>query len=53
MLIPLMLWSLGLISQPHFYMSAYLEENKDLYSKIWCAERNKKGESICPFSMDC
>ncbi|CAC9492064.1 hypothetical protein [uncultured Gammaproteobacteria bacterium] len=24
-LITLMLWSLGLISQPHFYMSAYLE----------------------------
>jgi Fic family protein len=34
MLITLMLWSLGLLSQPHFYMSAYLEENKDLYVDI-------------------
>jgi Fic family protein len=31
MLITLMLWSLNLISEPHFYMSPYLEENKDLY----------------------
>lgn len=31
MLITLMLWSLNLISEPHFYMSHYLEENKDLY----------------------
>lgn len=31
MLITLMLWSKGLISEPHFYMSHYLEENKALY----------------------
>ena len=31
MLITLMLWSSGLISAPHFYISAYFEENKDLY----------------------
>ncbi len=31
MFITLMLWSLNLISEPHFYMSHYLEENKDLY----------------------
>lgn len=31
MLITLMLWSSGVISQPHFYISGYLEENKDLY----------------------
>lgn len=31
MLITLMLWSSGTISAPYFYVSAYLEENKDLY----------------------
>ena len=48
MLITLMLWSLGTISAPHFYISGYLEDNKDLYIdtmrkvsehgdwEIWC-----------------
>ncbi len=31
MLITLMLWADGTISAPHFYVSGYLEENKDLY----------------------
>lgn len=31
MLITLLLWSKGVISQPHFYISGYLEENKNLY----------------------
>lgn len=31
MLITLMLWALGSISAPHFYVSGYLEENKDRY----------------------
>jgi Fic family protein len=31
MLITLVLWSSGLISEPHFYISGYLEENKDEY----------------------
>lgn len=31
MLITLFLWSEGILSQPHFYISGYLEENKDLY----------------------
>ena len=31
MLITLMLWKSGVISQPHFYISSYFEENKDLY----------------------
>ena len=31
MLITLMLWTSGTISAPHFYISGYLEENKDLY----------------------
>jgi len=31
MLITLMLWKLGKISEPHFYLSDYLEEHRDLY----------------------
>ncbi len=31
MLITLMLWQSGTISAPHFYVSSYFEENKDLY----------------------
>lgn len=31
MLVTLMLWSFGLIGSPHFYISHYFEENKDLY----------------------
>lgn len=31
MLITLLLWRLRIISEPHFYISGYLEENKDEY----------------------
>lgn len=31
MLITLMLWHFGTISAPHFYISSYFEDNKDLY----------------------
>tara|TARA_B110000037_G_C17032765_1_gene470235 strand:- start:497 stop:1228 length:732 start_codon:yes stop_codon:yes gene_type:complete len=31
MLITLMLWSSGIISSPHFYISRYMEENKSAY----------------------
>ncbi|ATP57758.1 cell filamentation protein Fic [Pedobacter ginsengisoli] len=31
MLITLYLWSTGVISEPHFYISGYFEENKDQY----------------------
>ncbi|WP_237155041.1 Fic family protein [Oryzibacter oryziterrae] len=31
MLIPLLLWQSGAISEPYFYMSGYLEEHKDEY----------------------
>lgn len=31
MLVTLLLWSKGLISEPHFYISGYYEENKDEY----------------------
>jgi Fic family protein len=31
MIITLMLWKSGVISQPHFYISGYFEENKEIY----------------------
>lgn len=31
MLITLMLWEAGVISAPHYYISGYFEENKDIY----------------------
>ena len=31
MIIPLMLWKAGAISEPHFYISEYFEQNKDEY----------------------
>lgn len=31
MIITLLLWSVGTISQPHFYLSGYLEEHRDRY----------------------
>jgi len=31
MIIPLMLWKAGAISEPHFYISEYFERNKDEY----------------------
>jgi len=31
MLVTLLLWKTGLISAPHFYISGYLEEEKDMY----------------------
>ncbi len=34
MLITLMLWASGVISAPHFYISGYLEDNKDRYIDI-------------------
>lgn len=34
MLIPLMLWTEGAISQPYFYMSGYLEQRRDDYIDI-------------------
>jgi len=34
MLIPLLLWKEGVLSQPHFYISGYLEKNKELYMEM-------------------
>lgn len=50
MLITLMLWSLNLIAEPHFYMSHYLEENKDLYiDTMRSVSKNDNWEAWCIF----
>lgn len=51
-LITLFLWSSGVISAPHFYISGYLEENKDLYIDTM-RNVSKKGdwESWCAFFL--
>ena len=53
MLITLMLWNAGVISAPHFYISGYLEENKDLYIDTMKAV-SKDGEwtNWCVFFLE-
>ncbi|MCK5663402.1 MAG: Fic family protein, partial [Thiotrichaceae bacterium] len=52
MLITLMLWSSGTISAPHFYISGYLEENKDLYiDTMRNVSKNGDWESWCVFFL--
>ena len=46
MLITLMLWSRGAISAPHFYISAYFEENKDAFSSRAKAVKNYYSNNI-------
>lgn len=53
MLITLMLWSSGTISAPHFYVSGYLEENKDLYiDTMRNVSEHGDWESWCKFFLD-
>lgn len=53
MLITLMLWDSGAISAPHFYISGYLEENKDLYIDIMRkVSQNNDWDSWCEFFLE-
>jgi len=53
MLITLMLWSSGTISAPHFYVSAYLEDNKGLYiDTMRNVSESGDWESWCVFFLD-
>lgn len=53
MLITLMLWSSGTISAPHFYISGYLEDNKDAYIDIMRnVSENEDWESWCAFFLE-
>ena len=53
MMITLMLWALKAISAPHFYISGYLEDNKDLYIATM-RKVSEKGdwESWCVFFLE-
>ena len=53
MVITLMLWSLGVISAPHFYISAYLEENKDIYvDTMRRVSKNDDWTGWCAFFLE-
>ncbi len=53
MLITLMLWSSGTISAPHFYVSGYLEDNKDLYiDTMRNVSEHGDWESWCEFFLE-
>ncbi len=52
MLITLMLWSSGTISAPHFYISEYLEDNKELYiDTMRNVSEHEDWESWCYFFL--
>lgn len=53
MLITLMLWSSGTISEPHFYISGYLEDNKGLYiDAMRNVSENNDWEEWCKFFLE-
>lgn len=53
MLITLMLWSSGTISEPHFYISSYLEDNKGLYiDAMRNVSENDDWEGWCKFFLE-
>jgi len=53
MLITLMLWTSGTISAPHFYISGYLEDNKDLYvNTMRNVSEHGDWESWCVFFLE-
>jgi len=52
MLITLFLWSTGVISEPHFYISGYLEEHKDQYiDTMRNVSENGDWETWCKFFL--
>ena len=52
MLITLMLWKAGLISQPHYYISGYFEEHKDEYiDSMRRVSENNDWENWCTFFL--
>ncbi len=53
MLITLYLWKSGVISQPHFYISDFLEENKsDYIRQMRNVSSENKWEDWCAFFLD-
>lgn len=53
MLITLLLWSSGTISEPHFYVSGYMEEHKDEYNDTMReVSKNNNWEAWCIFFLN-
>lgn len=53
MLITLLIWSSGAISEPHFYISGYMEENKDEYIETMReVSKDHNWESWCIFFLN-
>jgi Fic family protein len=53
MLITLLLWSSGAISEPHFYVSGYMEEHKDEYiDTMRNVSENNNWEPWCIFFLN-
>ena len=53
MLITLLLWSSGAISEPHFYVSGYMEEHKDEYiDTMRNVSENNNWEAWCIFFLN-
>lgn len=53
MLITLLLWSSGTISEPHFYVSGYMEEHKDEYiDTMRNVSENNNWEAWCIFFLN-
>jgi Fic family protein len=53
MLITLLLWSSGTISEPHFYLSGYMEEHKDKYiDTMRNVSENNNWEAWCIFFLN-
>jgi Fic family protein len=53
MLITLLLWSTGTISEPHFYVSGYMEEHKDEYiDTMRNVSENNNWEAWCIFFLN-
>ena len=53
MLITLMLWSFGTISEPHFYISGYLEDNRSQYiDAMRNVSINNDWEGWCEFFLE-
>ena len=52
MLIPLMLWSGGAISAPHFYISGFMERNKDQYiDRMRAVSEHNAWDDWCVFFL--
>ena len=53
MLVTLMLWDSGIISEPHFHLSGYLEEHKDTYIELMKnVSKNHDWTDWCVFFLE-